>query len=132
MVTKTSKETEMDTEAEALSTPELGGILIKHRAAMDAAEAEWLLLLAEFDRRCGWVIDGHHDAVSWLADKCGLARSTAYERLRVAHELTRRPVLAEAFAAGQVSFAKIRIMTRIVDLGDECDRYLLEAGTAGT
>src|SRR5437899_874298 len=56
----------MDTDAGALSLQELGGILITNRAAMDAAEAKWLCMLAEFDRRCGWVIDGRHDGIATM------------------------------------------------------------------
>src|SRR2546423_13300456 len=106
MVTNTSKKTEMDTELGTLSVRELGGFLATNRTAIDAAEAKWLHLLAEFDRRCGFAADGHRDSVSWLVHNCGLARSTAKDRLRVAHELGRRPVLAEALAAGKVSYAK--------------------------
>ena len=53
MVTNALKETEMDTETVALSVCELGGMLIKQRTFIDTSEAQWLGLLAEFDRRCG-------------------------------------------------------------------------------
>ena len=48
----------MDVPIEALSTSELGGLIVTERAAIDSAEARWLLLLAEFDRRSGWALDG--------------------------------------------------------------------------
>src|SRR4051812_5832276 len=111
----------MDTELDALSTRELRSRLVADRAAIDAAEARWLSMLAEFDRRCGWAVDGHRDCGSWLIHNCGMARSTAKDRLRIAHELHRRPVLAQALAGGKVSFAKIKILTRIVDMGDDSD-----------
>src|SRR5438067_808836 len=116
MVTKTSKETEMDTELGALSVRELGGLLIKNRVLVDTAEAEWLAMLAEFDRRCGWALDGHRTCVSWLMHKCGMAQSTAKDRLRVAYELERRPLLAQALAGGELSYAKVKILTRIEGL----------------
>src|SRR6185312_13436141 len=102
----------MDTEIGALSTRQLGGFLITNRAAIDAAEARWLAALAEFDHRGGFAVDGHRDTVSWLIHHCGLARSTAKERLRVARELEHRPVLAAALADGRVSFTKIKTLTR--------------------
>ena len=86
----------MNAEIEALSARELGGLLIKQRVLVDTAEAKWLDMLAEFDRRCGFAFDGHRDCVSWLTDKCGMGRGTGKDRLRVAHELRHRPVLADA------------------------------------
>src|SRR4051812_4316790 len=122
----------MDGAVGSMSTSELGCLIMSGRAAIDSAEARWLLLLAEFDRRSGWAYDGAYDCAAWLVQRCGLGRSTAKERLRVAHELQRRPVLAAAFEAGEVSFSKIRTLTRIVDCGDESDRVFLEVATAGT
>src|SRR3954454_22485142 len=89
-------------------------------------------MLAEFDRRSGWAYDGAYDCAAWLVHKCGFGRSTAKERLRVAHELQRRPVLAAAFSAGEVSFSKIRTLTRIVDCGDDSDVLFLAVAKAGT
>src|SRR5690242_15522768 len=121
----------MDEIVAALSTRELGGFLVTSRAAIDAAEARWLAALAEFDRRGGFAVDGHRDTVSWLKDRCGLAFSTAKERLRVALELERRPVLAEALAAGKVSFTKIKTLTRITGMDDEADDVFLAVAMAG-
>src|SRR6185295_10802669 len=98
----------MDAEFGALSLRQLGGFLVTNRKAVDAAEARWLEALAEFDSRCGYGVDGHRDCVTWLTDKCGLARSTAKERLRIARQLRHRPVLAAALAEGRVSFTKIK------------------------
>src|SRR5690242_1566088 len=102
----------MDEIIGALSTRELGTKLVTDRAAIDTAEANWLQLLAEFDRRNGWVLDGHRTCESWLVQRCGMAFSTAKDRVRVAHELGRRPLLAEALAAGKVSYGKIKVLTR--------------------
>ena len=122
----------MDGPIGALSLREMGGKLIRDKAALDAAEAKWLELLAEFDSKGGYVIDGHHSCVSWLVDKCGLARSSAHERLRVAHELRRRPVLGHALAEGSVSYAKVRVLTRMTGLGDDSDHMFLTAMAKGT
>src|SRR5262249_57754945 len=119
-------------EVGALSLRELGGLIVTNRAALDAAEAAWMRLLAEFDQRGGWALDGHGTCVSWLMAKCGLARSTASDRLRVATELVRRPVLAAAFGAGELSYSKVRALTKIVDVDDDADRALVQAARAGT
>src|SRR5881392_2577155 len=101
----------MDETVGALSLREMSRFLVTNRAAIDAAEARWLDMLAEFERRFGFAADGHRDSVSWLVDKCGLARSTAKERLRIARELQHRPVLADALAAGTLSYTKIKTLT---------------------
>jgi hypothetical protein len=61
-----------------------------------------------------------------------MARSTAKERLRVACELQRRPLLADALKTGSVSYSKVRALTRIARTDAETDRALLVAADAGT
>ncbi|TML87717.1 MAG: DUF222 domain-containing protein [Actinobacteria bacterium] len=62
-----------------------------------------MTLLAEIDRRAGWAADGALSCVDWVVWRVGLARGTAKEKLRVAHEIRRRPTVRRAFAAGEVS-----------------------------
>ena len=96
----------------ALPTFELAREPIDLSSRRAAMEARWLSLLAEFDRREGWRADGQLSCVDWLVWRCGLSRSAAYDRLRVAHELTRRPEVRGSFAAGALSYAKVRAITR--------------------
>jgi hypothetical protein len=119
-------------EAGALPLRDLGGLIVTNRAAIDAAEAAWMRLLAEFDQRGGWALDGHSDCASWLVQHCGMARSTAKDRLRVAHELRRRPVLAAALAEARLSFSKVKVLTRIVNVDDDTDEVLAAAAAVGT
>jgi hypothetical protein len=42
-----------------------------------------------------------------------MGRATAFEKLRVAHELRRRPVLAAAFESGAVGYSAVRAITRL-------------------
>ncbi len=64
--------------------------------------------------------------------RCGLAALTARDKLRVAHELRRRPLVAEAFASGALSYCKVRAITRITNVDEECDRWLLALAKEGT
>lgn len=57
--------------------------LVRLRSRLDAGEARWLQLVAEFDRREGWRAEGQLSGVDWLVCRCGMGRSTAKERLRV-------------------------------------------------
>jgi hypothetical protein len=70
--------------------------------------------------------------VDWLALKCGLTRGAAHERVRVAHELGRRARVAQAFATGEISYAKVRAITRITDADEETDEHLLRLAAVGT
>src|SRR5437764_14207712 len=91
---------------------ELGERLVVGRRRLEAGEAEWLAWLVEFDRGGLWALDGHTCCVSWLVDHCGLGRTTGKEKLRVGFELSRRPIVAQAFAAGEDLDCKIRSKTR--------------------
>jgi hypothetical protein len=70
--------------------------------------------------------------VDWLVWRCGLAARTARDKLRVAHELRRHPLIAQAFASGALSYCKVRAITRITDVDEECDRWLLALAKEGT
>jgi hypothetical protein len=78
-----------------------------------AAECRFLQLLAEFDDRGGWCGDGIRSCAHWLAWRAGMSLRTGVERLRVAHALRNLPRITEAFAAGKLSYSKVRAITRI-------------------
>src|ERR1044072_5862320 len=108
----------MDEAFGALSTRELGGFLIRNRVLIDTTETKWLDAVAEFDGRGGVGFGGHPSCVLWVKREGHMGHSTAKDRIRVAHDLQRRPVLAAALGDGTLSYAKIKILTRIQGLGD--------------
>ena len=57
--------------------------LVEHRADLDRGEAEWLDRLAEFDRDGLWALDRHFCCATWLVWRTNMARSTAFEKLRI-------------------------------------------------
>jgi len=95
-----------------------------------AAEHRLLTLIREFDEQQGWQNLGFHSCAYWLNFKCGMGLNTARERIRVAHALGRLPQIDSRFAAGAVSYSKVRAMTRIANEGNE--DYLLMVATHGT
>lgn len=78
-----------------------------------AAMCRWLLLVAEFDRREVWGAWDCRSCVHWLSWRCGVGRRTAQEQVRVAHALTRLPLVRAHFAAGELSYSKVRAITRV-------------------
>src|SRR5262245_49877012 len=98
-------------------------------ACLDAATARLLALIREFDGRGGWNT-GFRSCAEWLSWRVGLDLGAARERVRVAHALGAMPLLADAFARGQLSYAKVRALTRVAT--PETEAKLLAVGRAGT
>ena len=86
-----------------------------------AATCRFLILIAEYDRRGGWGTWECTSAAQWLGWKCGMSRRTAQEHVRVARALEELPVMTAAFAAGQLSYSKVRAMTRVATPKSESD-----------
>lgn len=78
-----------------------------------AALCRWLELVGEFDRRQGWAHQGARSCAQWLSWRCGLSLVSAREHLRVAHRLVELPLVRAAFAAGELSYSKVRALARI-------------------
>jgi Domain of unknown function (DUF222) len=90
-----------------------GRWLVERRWMLDRGEAVWLERLARFDRDGLWAADGQLSCASWLVWQTNMGRSTAFDKLRVAHQLQRRPVVAEAFRRGRLSYSAARAVTRL-------------------
>ena len=78
-----------------------------------AATCRFLVLLAEFDERRGWASWEMSSCAAWLSWKCQMSSGTAREHVRVARALGDLPVIRAGFAAGRLSYAKVRALTRI-------------------
>ena len=107
----------------------LGDEIAELSAHLDAATARLLALIREFDARGGWNT-GFRSCAAWLSWRVGLDLGAARERVRVARALEALPLLAEALARGQVSYAKVRALTRVAT--PETEARLLAVGRAGT
>ena len=95
---------------------------IEHLAAhINAGNARWLELLAEFDRREGWGDSGCRSCSEWVAWRCALDPRSAREHVRVARRLPELPEIRAAFARGALSFSKVRALTRIAEPDSEED-----------
>jgi len=88
-----------------------------------------LELIREFDARGGWNT-GFRSCAAWLSWRVGLDLGAARERVRVARALDTLPLLAEALARGELSYAKVRALTRVAT--PETEARLLGVGRAGT
>ncbi len=74
--------------------------------------AEWLGLIAEFDRRHGTAGTRFRGTAEWLSFECGVTPRTAREHVRVARRLADWPLIAERFADGFLSYSQVRALSR--------------------
>ena len=100
---------------------ELGDRIIKLSAHMSAGEHRLLLMIGEFDRREGWKPAGHKDCAAWLEMNTGVNRVTARERVRVARALLELPETSGAMSRGELSFSKVRGLTRVATADNEAE-----------
>ena len=107
----------------------LGDEIAELSAHLDAATAHLLDLIREFDARAGWNT-GFRSCAEWLSWRVGLDRGAARERVRVARALATLPRLAQVLARGELSYAKVRALTRVAT--PETEERLLAVGRAGT
>src|SRR5438874_10091009 len=107
----------------------LGDEIAELSAHLDAATARLLELIREFDARDGWNT-GFSSCAAWLAWRVGFAPGAAREHVRVARALGTLPLLSHALARGELSYAKVRELTRVAT--PESEARLLAVGRAGT
>jgi len=117
---------------------------LEHEAALESLEAEiaeiwghisaatyrFLNLVAELDRREGWGRHGVASCAQWLNLKCGIGIVAAREKVRVARALESLPAIAQAFRDGQISYSKVRAVTRAATPATE--KTLLSVALHGT
>ncbi|HLZ99283.1 MAG TPA: DUF222 domain-containing protein, partial [Steroidobacteraceae bacterium] len=101
------------------SLAELEAQITELAGQLNAANYRWLMLIGEFDRRQGWVDGSLHSCAHWLNFKVGLNMGAAREKVRVAHALAGVPKIAAAMARGELSYSKVRALTRVASAATE-------------
>ena len=96
-----------------LSTPELEARITELAGHLNAANRRWLALIAEFDRRKGWSDGLTQSCAHWLNWKCGIDMGAAREKVRVSHALEQLPSIGAAMGRGELSYSKVRALTRV-------------------
>lgn len=99
-------------------------------AQISAATFRLLVLIAEFDARRAWSGWGIGSCAHWLNWKCGIGMNAAREKVRTARALGELPLISAAFERGEVSYSKVRAMTRVANADNE--DYLLNIARHGT
>ena len=98
----------VDVGAEALESA-----LVSWSSTMAASEFRWLRLVAEYDRRQLYERWECQTCAQWLMWHCSLDLRAAHEKVRVARALEHLPIVAAAFERGELSYSKVRAITRV-------------------
>ncbi len=96
-----------------LSDEALEAALCTHAARIAAAECRFVLMVAEIDRRGIWAAQGASTCAHWLSWRCGLSLGVGREHVRVGRALAELPAVRQAFARGELSYSKVRAITRV-------------------
>ena len=100
----------------------LGDDIAELSARIQAATYQLLVLIRAFDEREGW--EGCQSCAHWLNWRTGLKLGAAREKVRVARALGVLPLLSDAMQRGQISYSKVRALTRVATPANE--RRLLD------
>ena len=115
----------MPTPESIAETDCLGHEIAELSAHLEAATARLLDLIREFDARAGWN-NGFPSCAHWLAWRASMDLGAARERVRVARALPSLARISDAFARGELSYAKVRALTRVAT--PETEERLLAMG----
>jgi hypothetical protein len=105
----------------ALPTERLEAELCGLAAAIAVATCRFLEMVAEYGRRRAYEQWECHSMAHWLVAQVGVSRVTAREYVRVAEALERYPIMREAFAAGRLSYSRVRALARVITATTESD-----------
>ena len=108
----------------------LGNEITELCGYMYAASYRLLEMIREFDQKGLWQLEGICSCAHWLNWKCGIGMNAAREKVRVANALGELAKISASFAKGEISYSKVRAMTRVATPDNE--DYLLMIAHHGT
>lgn len=120
------------TDLALLSDAAITDEIVTWAGRIAAGEARLLLLIGELDARQAWFAPGFKSCAHWLSWRLGLGLTAARERVRISRALRELPRTTEAFAAGRMSYAQVRAVTRAATPSDEQTWVDLAPHTTGS
>ena len=88
---------------------------------LNANQYKVVRLAAEYDTTLDWFREGFKSPAVAIASTLDIHDSTAREWIRVGHALDELPLIHDAFARNELSYAKARIVTRWANSENEAD-----------
>ena len=102
---------------------DLRSAVVNMAAGINLADWKFIKLIVAMYRSRAWSEAGYCSLSNWLDHRCGLGPVASRERVRIGLALTRLPCLDQAFQNGEISYSKVRTVTRIAN--PETERFLL-------
>lgn len=96
----------------------LGEAIADLASRLHAATYELLVMLRQFDEQSGWNT-GFMTCAHWLSWRTGIDMGAAREKVRVARALPGLPRLGGALQRGEISYAKVRALSRVATPDNE-------------
>ena len=107
-------------DLEHLPNERLESELCALAAQSASAMCRWLVMVAEFDRReAAFQWYGILSTAHWLAWRCAIDARTARDHVRVARAIVGLPKTMAAFASGELTYSKVRAITRVATINNE-------------
>jgi Domain of unknown function (DUF222) len=116
-----------NTTGDDVSTPspkELHRQFLEHAAIANWSSYRLMVLIRQMEACQGYVDYCCKTLTEYLILTCGIGRIAARQRIRVAEALAQLPAIEAEFAAGRLSYAKVRALVRIAD--EKTDREWAE------
>ncbi len=88
--------------------------LVQLAADITVGMARWFDLIATYDDRRIWEQWECRSMATWLASHVGVSLITARQYVYVAHAIQQFPILKAEFAAGRLSYSRVRAVVRCV------------------
>ncbi len=104
-----------------MCTQSLCAEIVSLCADIHRAEYRLLSLIEKLDAAKSWRHEAMPSCAHWLNAHCGLDLVTAREKVRIAHALPRVPLIRECFRSGELSYSKVRAITRVAGSDNEAE-----------
>ena len=88
-------------------------------AHIDAATHRLLRQIRAYDASDGWAVHGALSCAHWMSWRIGMGLGAAREKVRVAIALGGLPLIDAALERGELSYSKVRAMTRVATAANE-------------
>jgi Domain of unknown function (DUF222) len=103
-----------NTRLRSAADEKLEAELCQLAADLSAATARWFDLIVAYDTRRIWEQWECRSMAYWLAAHVGVSLVTARQYVQVAHKIQQFPLLKAEFAAGRLSYSRVRAVARCV------------------
>ena len=109
----------------------MGDAIAETAAIIDVATHRFLTQLREFDRLGAWHRAGAISCAHWLSWRIGMDLGAAREKVRVARRLADLPHIDQALRKGEISYSKVRAISRVATATNEGDLLTMARNTTG-